>query len=172
MVEVQIGRNQLDRANARLNRFHFDAGVGLSKFGSEKERTLFGYLGEQVVADFLNLEQSSETFEYDLVFRGKRLEVKTVSCKFKPLPSYLCTVNSHDLSGVHKQGADFYVFVRIINDRSKGWILGYMPCAEFFEKGQFVAKGSEVIKGVSFQKANATVLAISNLRPIQSIFSI
>ena len=60
----------------------------------------------------------------------KKLEIKTINCKFKPRPDFLCTVNSHDLSGVYKQNADF----------RKGWILGWIPCEEFFEKGEFVAK--------------------------------
>ncbi|MEM6967137.1 MAG: hypothetical protein AAF573_20410, partial [Bacteroidota bacterium] len=137
----------------------------------EKKRTIVGYIGEQMVMDFLNIETDDNDFNYDLSFLGKRLEVKTISCKFKPYPHYLCTVNSHNLQGVHKQTADYYVFLRILNDQTKGWILGYMPCEEFFQKGKFIEKGAQVVKGVQFVKANATVLPINQLYAIEALRS-
>ncbi len=172
MIEIIVTEKQRESAQQRLSKFHFDRGRGLSMFGSEKDRTLFGYLGEQIVLDYLGITSSQETFEYDLIYRAKRLEVKTISCKFKPLNHYLCTVNSYDLSGIHQQEADYYVFVRIINDKSKAWILGYIACKEFFRLGTFVPKGSTVFKGQNFDKANGTVLEISKLTPIQSIISL
>lgn len=173
MIEVQITDRQKQLAQERLEKFHFDAGKGLSKFGSEKGRTLYGYVGEQIVLDFFGIPSpNDESYEFDLLYKGKRLEVKSISCKFRPLPHYLCTVNSFDLGGVHRQEADYYIFVRIINDLSKAWMLGFMPCKEFFEKGIFVAKGSEVVPGLEFKKANATVLPISKLSPIESFLSL
>ena len=94
--------------------------------------------------------------------KEKRLEVKTISCKFKPREDYWCTVNSHDLTGVHKQKADFYIFLRILNDKSIAWLLGYISCEEFFEKGEFIKKGRD-FGDFKFVKANATILPISEL---------
>ena len=73
------------------------------------------------------------------------------------------------MEGIHKQSADFYIFLRILNDQSKGWLLGCMPCTEFFKKGKFVEKGSTVVKGVQFVKANATVLPINQLYGIEKL---
>jgi hypothetical protein len=174
MIELVITQQQRDRAQQRLTDIRLDPTRGLSLFGSEGWRILFGYLGEEMVLAWLemtDLNEIRETFEYDLVFRGKRLEVKTISCKFRPHLDYLCTVNSYDLSGVHQQEADFYVFVRILNDQSKGWLLGYYPCKEFFEKGRFVPKGTEM-KNFAFEKANATVMEIYNLLPMDSLRSL
>jgi hypothetical protein len=168
-VEVVSTNEILAAADSKLAKFNFDASRGLSKFGSERNRTLIGYLGERMVMDVLALREERDDFDFDLSFREKRLEVKSISCKFRPPSHFLCTVNSHDLSGVHKQEADYYVFVRILNDKSRGWILGYLPCHEFFKKGTFVPKGSSVAKGIEFVKANATVLEISALYPIQKL---
>lgn len=168
IVDFSISEDLRQRARLRVSEHRF-GGNSFSKFGSEQNRTLIGYLGEEIIRDYLGLKSLDDDYQYDLVYNGHRIEVKSVSCKFKPRLDYLCTVNSHDLSGVHKQQADFYVFTRIINDMSEGWILGFVPCSEFFEKGKFVEKGSTVIPGVKFWKANATVLPISGLIPIQNI---
>tara|TARA_Y100000592_G_C5384148_1_gene274911 strand:+ start:508 stop:879 length:372 start_codon:yes stop_codon:yes gene_type:complete len=113
--------------------------------------------------DFLSINKNSNNFDFDLISKkGKRLEIKTITCKFKPKSNYLCTVNSYDLNGVHKQKADFYIFLRILNDFSKGWILGWISCSDFFKKGKFIKKGTDFGK-FKFVKANATVLPINEL---------
>lgn len=169
MHEISITESMRNAAIQKTKHLQFDERRGLSKFGSEKKRTIVGYIGEQMVMNFLNIQKDDDDFNYDLNFFGKRLEVKTISCKFKPYPHYLCTVNSHNLQGIHKQTADYYVFLRILNDQSKGWILGFIPCEEFFQKGKFVEKGAQVVKGVQFVKANATVLPINQLYPIERL---
>ena len=163
MHEITITPQMRDAAHQKVNQLRFNENKGLSKFGSEKKRTIVGYIGEEMVMDFLKIKSNDDEFDYDLKYKGQRLEVKTISCKFKPYPHYLCTVNSHNLKGVHKQSADYYVFLRILNNQSKGWLLGFIPCEEFFQKGNFIEKGSTVVKGVQFVKANATVLPIKEL---------
>jgi len=148
----------LSQAEKKVDKFEFNSGIGLSRFGSERERTLFGYLGEQMVMKFLNITKDDDDFEFDLTFKNNKIEVKTISCKFKPPKHFLCTVNSYDLSGVHQQEADYYIFCRILNEKSCGWILGYISCKEFFKNGTFVQKGSTAFPGQSFDKANATVM--------------
>ncbi|CAN0498136.1 unnamed protein product [Laminaria digitata] len=118
--------------------------------------------------EYLNITEDADTFNYDLRYKGKKIEVKTISCKFKPKRHYLATVNSHNLDGVHQQKADYYVFLRILNDKTKAWVLGCYPCSEFFENGEFVSKGKD-FGTFKFVKANATVLPISELRPINQI---
>ncbi len=113
--------------------------------------------------DYLNIKNNIDEYDYDLLSnKGKRLEIKTVSCKFKPKKDYLCTVNSHKANGVHKQNADYYIFLRILNDYSLAWILGYYSCEDFFKDGLFIEKGKDFGK-FKFIKANATVLEINKL---------
>jgi hypothetical protein len=169
MVEIIISKEMISKATQRVDKFQFDESKGMSRFGSEKERTLFGYLGEEMVIQYLKIDVAEEDYEFDLLYRSKKMEVKSVSCKFKPPSHYLCTVNSYDLSGVHKQEADYYIFCRILNDKSKGWILGFIECDQFFKKGTFVPKGSNVFPGQRFDKANATVMRIEELRPVKDL---
>lgn len=169
MIEVEITPDMIARAERRLSRVQLDGGRASSKFGSESGRILTGYLGEQVAIEYFEIDvtQSRETFDYDLILKGKRIEVKSISCKFKPRDHYLCTVNSHDPNGVHKQGADYYLFIRILNDNTRAWLLGYMACDEFFRKGQFIEKGKNITDDICFEKANATVLPISKLHKLK-----
>lgn len=168
MIEIPIGTETISYAEQKLEKLNFKESLGLSKFGSEYHRILIGYIGERVLMEYLNIKEDADTFNYDLRFKNKKIEVKTISCKFKPRLNYLATVNSHNLSGIHKQEADYYVFLRILNDKTKAWILGCMPCTVFFEKGEFVPKGKDFGK-FKFVKANATVLEISELQPLNQI---
>ena len=162
MIEVKITKKMIKSAQDRADKFSFNR-KELSKFGAEKGRTVFGYLGEEIIKDFLGIKTITDNYDYDMEYKGYKLEVKTISCKFKPLPHYLCTVNSHDVNSMYKQNADYYIFTRIINDKSVGWILGYMKCNEFFEKGNFVKMGTKIADGVNLDHAHATTLEISKL---------
>ena len=163
MIELTINKDVINYAERKLAHVAEMDGRGLSKFGSERDRILIGYIGEKLVMDYLDIKDDSDDYNFDLVSqKGKRLEVKTVSCKFKPKSHYWCTVNSHDLDGVHKQKADYYIFLRILNDLSTGCLLGYMECSEFFSKAKFIEKGTDFGE-FKFVKANATILEISKL---------
>lgn len=168
MIEVLINSSVIEYAQKKLSCIETNDKLGLSKFGSEKNRILVSYIGEKIIMDFLAIKEDSDDYNFDLISnKGKKLEVKTITCKFKPPPHFLCTVNSHDLDGVHKQDADYYIFLRILNDYSKGWILGWIPCSDFFKHGQFAEKGTDFGK-FKFEKANATTLEISKLNKFKN----
>jgi hypothetical protein len=98
---------------------------------------LAGFVGERVVADYLSIEKAN-THQYDLITKKeKTYDVKTKRCKSKPLPTYtvsVCALNT-------KQACDAYVFVRIDNEITTAWILGYMPKEKFYKKAKFCKKG-------------------------------
>ena len=168
MLEIQIKKSVIQHAKKRMKNIQENQEVGKSKFSSEAERIFIGYIGEKIILDFLNIKESSETFDFDIISKkGAKLEVKTITCKFKPKPHYWCTVNSHNLNGVHKQDADYYIFLRILNNLKKGWILGWISCEEFFKKGKFIKKGTDFGK-FQFVKANATILPINELQTFKN----
>ena len=103
-----------------------------------------------------NLNPSKFGYDEKRIFEGY------VGERIKPKPNYLCTVNSHKIDGIHKQKADYYIFLRIKNDYSLAWILGWYSCEDFFNAGTFVPKGKDFGK-FKFIKANATVLEIDKL---------
>ncbi len=163
MISVWIDDSIVEYAEKKLSHIETNENLGLSKFGSERKRILAGYIGEKIIMEVLKIKEDADDYNFDLISnKGKKLEVKTITCKFQPPPSYLCTVNSHDLNGVHKQKADYYIFLRILNDFSQGWILGWISCSDFFKYGEYAEKGTDFGK-FEFVKANATVLPISEL---------
>ena len=163
MIEYLIEGKDIQYAYKKLDNLYDITNSNPSKFGYEKKRILEGYIGERIVMRFLNIKNDIDAFDYDLISnKNKKLEVKTISCNFKPLNNYLCTVNSHDLNGVHKQKADYYIFLRILKDYSKCWVLGWIGCKDFFIQGEYVTKGKDFGQ-FKFEKANATVLPINKL---------
>ena len=131
------------------------------KFGFDKKRICEGYLGESMVRYYFKLKDYDD-YEYDTIIDGKKADIKTITCKFKPHPHYLVTINSCYKYGEHRQKSDIYIFTRILNDYSIGWILGYIECGRFFSLSKFVKKG-EKYHNMLFKKANANCVQISDL---------
>ena len=166
MVEIDKPRSNIVYAEEKLKKASIRISLVSSKFGFERKRILIGYIGERIVMDFLKISKDSDNYDYDLISKkGNKIEVKTISCKSKPKMNYLCTVNSHDSNSMHKQKADVYIFTRILNDYSKGWILGWITCDYFFKKGKFIKKGTS-FGNFKFIRTNATVLPINELNPL------
>ena len=153
-----------DRAKAKYNKINIDPEKNKRRFASEGRRLLYGYLGEVVVIDYYGVDDIDD-YEYDIVIGEHKVDVKSISCKFKPPEHYLATVNSCETEGEHRQDADFYIFVRIREDCRIGWILGFIECDNFFKMSKFIEKGG-TYHGMKFDKANMNVLPISKLYPI------
>ncbi len=167
MIEMMVTPGILERAELRMTKFELKSGARSNQYGSERLRTLVGYIGEQVVAEWLNV-WIIDDYDYDIKFLGHRYDVKTISCKSKPLASFEATVNSCEEGEQHRQDADYYIFVRLgldlLGNRRTAWVVGYIPVDEFFERGRFVKKGQPLYPGKPAAQADATVLPISELR--------
>lgn len=100
---------------------------------TEGDGTLAGYVGEELVRDYYNFLPSDtdpEIFHYDALdpkHLGK-IDVKTKRCTSEPKPEYNCSIAA---TGAGQQ-CDYYAFVRVLNDLSQAWILGFIPKADFF----------------------------------------
>lgn len=98
---------------------------------------IIGFIGEIVVADITGAEPRN-TKDYDLILPdGRRVDVKSKTCKSTPQPSYDCSVAAHGT----QQDCDEYVFVRVFADLSRAWILGSIPKQEFYAKAKHWKKG-------------------------------
>ena len=154
-----------DRAKSKYNKIKLDPERDKRRFGSEGKRILEGYLGEIVVMDYYGVGDIDD-YEYDIIINGINVDVKTISCKYKPTPNFLAVVNSCEMEGDHRQEADSYIFVRMREDCEVAWIVGYMMCEKFFDLSTFVKKG-ETFDGMKFEKANLNVLPIENLYQVE-----
>ena len=121
-----------------------------------------GAIGEIIVADAIGANESN-TYDYDLVRDGERIDVKTKRCNTRPFPHYDCSVAAHGAN----QNCDSYIFVRILTDTSRAWILGSIPKQDFYTKATKYKRGDiDPANGFIF-KADCYNLPISELSDVQ-----
>lgn len=98
-----------------------------------------GFLGELMVASYLNGNcKIANTYDYDLVLPdGTTIDVKSKTAKVKPLDYYECSIAAYNT----KQNCEYYVFCRVLSDKSKGWILGFDSKKDFMDTAKFLKKG-------------------------------
>jgi len=167
MIEIEITDEMRELARVRVDNIIEDKNKEGCKFGFNKNRIYIGYLGEEVIADYYNISirdtykydmpfddylcsvnSPRDTYEYDMVVNGLKVEVKTISCKFRPFDDYLCSVNSSNSDGIRQQNADIYIFLRIKYEEDIAWILGYMNCHSFWKESTLVKKGETPYPGI------------------------
>ena len=106
-----------------------------------------GRLGELALAKHLGVEVEDRK-DYDIIYDGKKVEVKTKRRAVKPKPEY--TVNVAATS--KHQKPDSYAFLSLeYTDRDSGgnysdllhiWLCGYKSAEQFFEEAEFWPKGT------------------------------
>ena len=126
---------------------------------------VFGFLGEQIALSVLGGELVN-TFDYDLVIpappTGKlKIDVKTKRTSVKPLPHYECSVA--DIT--RKQDCDYFAFVRVLNDQTKGWFLGMKKRNVYFDEATYLKRGDKDPSNNFTVRANCYNMAISALEP-------
>lgn len=132
MIEVMITDEMVNEARQAA------ADIGRLKNSIEKGGgNLAGCIGEILVRETLGYKKDS-TYDYDLRdSEGKTIDVKTKRTTVMPKPYYDCSVAAFNT----KQKCDKYIFVRVLNDLTKGWILGEMKKEEYFENARYMPKG-------------------------------
>lgn len=143
MVEVDINQDQLELAKTKAK----DLGVLKHSF-MKGNRNVVGFLGEILVADYLkaNIEN---TYDYDLIKSGVKIDVKSKRCSSVPQDHYECSVAAYNT----KQKCDYYVFVRILKDYKKAWILGIINKENFFKNSILRKKGfTDISNNLTFKE--------------------
>ena len=103
---------------------------------TEGRGNIIGFLGEELIKKYLGI-QDNNTYEYDLIYKNKKLEVKTKARTVEPRPFYNATVSSYNPN----QKCDYYIFTSVLKDYSFGWICGFISKHDFFENAVFNKKG-------------------------------
>ena len=162
MIEVKITPELIQRARKKT------ATVGnLQGSITGSLSHVVGAIGEIIVADAIGADESN-TYDYDLVRDGERIDVKTKRCNTRPFPHYDCSVAAHGT----KQDCDSYVFVRVLTDSSRAWILGSIPKQDFYTKATNHRRGDvDPANGFTF-KADCYNLQISELSDVKKSISI
>lgn len=145
MIELTITQDQLERAEGL---YPFDKLNGSITKG---ESNIFGAVGEILVYDYLSKITDrisfNSTYDYDLVYKGFSIDVKTKRTTVTPAPEYLCSISSFNT----KQRCDYYFFIRVKEDFSMGWLLGYIAKKQFFRDAVFKRRGEKDVNGWKFK---------------------
>ena len=119
---------------------------------------LGGFIGEYIAQSILG-GKFANTYEYDLVLaNGLTVDVKTKMTTVKPRPHYMCTIADYYL-----QDCDYYTFVRVLTDYSKGWFLGFKKHDEFMSQSIRVRKGDVCEENGFVAKIDGYDMPISDL---------
>jgi len=138
MIEVIPTEIQIEKAKIK---FDFNE---LKNSITKGNGNILGALGEIIVCDYYKniygdhvvIEQN--TYDWDLTINGFTIDVKTKNCTSKPINYYNVTVSNSNI----KQKCQYYCFVRIMNDFSKAWILGFLPKDKFYKLATFAKRDS------------------------------
>lgn len=126
-----------------------------------------GFLGEEIVNDYIR-GTIENTYDYDIIKDGLKFDVKSKQTTVVPRTHYDCSVPDFNPN----QKCDFYIFARILDDFSIGWILGFISKERFYQEARFMRKGQMDGSNDFIVKSDCYNLAIKRLSPIAEIFSI
>lgn len=160
LLDVSIQKSWISKAEEKAKR------VGkLNKSILEGKGNFNGFLGEQIISNYYGLP-FADTRDFDLTWKGRRIEIKTKGVAFVPTEDYEVSIQTY-----YKQSTDYYVFVRVHYDRKRAWILGYIKPEEYFKKAILMKKGyTDPTNGFQF-KADTWNLRIHQLYDLEKMFN-
>ena len=132
MKTINVTENQLKRAKelfefGRLNN-------SVTKGGGN----LAGALGEIVVMDtWPDVTEYAGKYDYDLIIKGKKVDVKTKRSDYEPQPTHQQNIFAFNIT----QKCDYYCFVSVTYDYSTAYIVGWKEKDAFFKEATFKKKG-------------------------------
>lgn len=98
---------------------------------------LFGAVGEVVVKDYFPHAQIVGDYDFDIMIKGFKVDVKTKRANYPPQPDELCSVAAANI----RQKCDYYFFVRVLENLKTAYLLGYLSKQDFYTKAAFNLKG-------------------------------
>jgi hypothetical protein len=161
MIDIDISKNTIQLAEEKS----FEMGK-LKNSIRNGAGNIYGFIGEFLVQGLIGGDLVN-TFDYDLICKGLKFDVKTKSCSSKPMDNYECSVA---VFNIH-QNCDYYTFVRVLENKSKGWVLGSISKIDYFKKARFCKKG-EIDSKSHLRwvfKADCYNLPISELYPFKKL---
>ena len=169
MVEVNFSQELVDQALTEAEE------LGKLKGSiTNGDSNAIGMLGELLVQRYLDCDRTP-TYDYDLVHKTWRLDVKTKGCTCVPQDCWDASIADWNT----RQDCDAYVFVRVQHLAGfkdifvgKAWIFGWMPKEEYFESATFHSKGSPDPKHRTWKfSADCWNLEYSRLHSIKHLVS-
>jgi hypothetical protein len=132
IVEVNIPDYVIEQAKSKAN-----ALGELNNSIREGKGNLVGFIGELIVSLYFG-GKIANTYDYDVIIKDRKIDVKTKETTVPPKPHYFCTVADYNT----KQKCDAYYFVRVTKDLKKAYLLGGLSKEGFYKKAQFFKKNT------------------------------
>lgn len=160
MIEILITKDMLNHANELAK------AIGkLNNSIRNGEGNIAGVLGELCFLEHYKNAKMSNTYDYDILLNGYKIEVKTKVRTVAPKSFYECSVANFNT----KQNADYYYFVSLLVQNKnylKGFLLGGLSKKEYFSTAKELKKGMIDPSNNFTVKADCWNLPISNLRSL------
>ena len=174
VISIKVTEEQLKRASEL---YSFGA---LKNSITKGKSNIYGAIGEVIVHDYLSRNgitvKWAQTADHDLKYLVEesngaganhfwmKADVKTKRTTVPPLPSFSCSIPAHNTT----QMCDEYIFVRVHEDKTHGWILGRMYKTDYFKKAKFFRVGQKDPKFPAFKfKGSCYNLDIGKLNEIK-----
>lgn len=122
-------------------------------------RNFVGFLGEEIMMDYLGIDSPSNTYDYDIVYNGKTIDVKTKLTTVTPKLYYDCSIAAYNI----KQKCDLYAFVRVHKNLKEAWVLGLKEKQAYLDESRFLKKGDKDGNNNFTVRADCYNLPISSL---------
>jgi hypothetical protein len=157
MIEVDISKEMLDHAKIRAEK------LGTLRNSITKgEGNIAGILGELAVQKVMGGE-IKDTRNYDILLPDEtKVDVKTKRCRSQPSPHYECSISDYNTM----QKCDKYIFVRVLENYTKAWILGSKEKEKYYNEATFIQQGQLDPSNGWRAKCDCWNLPITNLDPI------
>lgn len=157
MIEVEVTKEMVDLAKKKAD----DLGE-LKNSITRGEGNVAGFLGELAVQKLCGGEIKG-TRDYDILFPdGVTADVKTKRCGSEPEPHFECSIAGLNTT----QKCDKYIFVRVLKDYSRAWVMGELTKEEYFSKATFIEQGQYDPRNRWRCKTDCYNVPCSELRPV------
>lgn len=158
IVEVDITDEMRAQANLKAEKLG-----ELKNSITRGQGNMAGYIGELVVLKILGGELKN-TRDFDILFENDiKADVKTKRCATPPQEHFDCSISNYNT----KQNCDRYIFVRVLNDYSKAWIVGWYPKQEYYKEAVFIQQGQLDRANNWRAKCDCWNMPISNLKKLE-----
>ena len=140
MIKLEITPEELKRAKEM---YQFNA---LKNSVTEGKSNIYGAIGEVMVFNYFKNTywkdrfdvKLENTFDYDLLINGKRIEIKTKKASNLPISE---DYNVNIFATSMKQMCDYYFFTIVTDDFKLCYLLGYLRRFDFYKIATFAKKG-------------------------------
>jgi hypothetical protein len=153
MIPVTITTDMIDRATIlaeKLGKLNNSILSGKGNFA--------GFLGQEMFLKQFGGVPAND-YDFDIVYNGKRIEIKTKNTTVTPRDYYMCSVAAYNTA----QDSDYYAFCRVKVSDNIGWICGFYPKNKYFIDATFLKQGDYDPDNDYYVRADCWNLPISKL---------